>query len=283
MLTKSFGVVGFPVAHSKSAIIHRASFEAQGLDYTYDLCEVEPGQFNSFVASLDSSWGGLSVTMPHKVDALKFSTDVDLIATNSQAVNTVLFIRNELGQITGASGYNTDVYGMVQSIRDGGMNSARHGAIIGSGATASSAIVGMADLGVEHVSVIARNVDKAQDLRTVADSVGLTFSAHSSEEMGHINPVDVAICALPGTVELSLKDLPREPGAVLMDVAYDPWPSARGVEWDAAGGFTVSGLRMLVHQAVLQDRIFRYGDPAQPFPDEDRVVDAMFHAVGLER
>jgi len=283
MPTKAFGVVGFPVSHSMSPVLHRSSFAALGLDYTYERCEVAPGEFNAFIAGLDASWAGLSVTMPHKVDALNFCTDVDLVATNSGVVNTVLFRRDELGHISGASGYNTDVYGMVQTFRDGGVETARHGAIIGSGATASSAIVGMAEMGVEHISVIARNIDKATDLGTIAESVGLTLSAHSISDMALVDAVDIAICALPGTVDVSLRDLAREPGAVLLDVAYEPWPSVRSVEWDAVGGSTVSGLRMLVHQAVMQDRIFCLGDPSLPLPQENEIVDAMFHTVGLER
>jgi len=70
--------------------------------------------------------------------------------------------------------------------------------------------------------------------------------------------------------------------AVLLDVAYDPWPSSLGRSWQLVGGTVVSGLAMLAHQALLQVRIFVSGDPLQPLPDEDEVLDAMLTAVGID-
>ena len=278
-----FGVIGHPVAHSKSPFIHRAAFEALGLPYTYDLFDIEPGGLESFIDGLSSEWGGFSVTMPHKLDALNRADDIDLVSRVTNAVNTLVLSHDSNGAVSKISGYNTDVYGIVASFADADAPRASHGAVIGSGATSASAIFALAAMGVEHISILARNIDKAQDLLSVASDVGVAFSAHSLDDMYQIDPVNVAVCALPGTVELSLGALPREAGAVMMDVAYEPWPSARGLEWEAAGGFAISGLRMLAHQAVIQDRLFINGDAAVPLANEEAVTRLMFESIGLER
>lgn len=281
MPSKRAGVVGHPVAHSKSPLLHRAAYQALSVDVEYSLNDVEPGGLSAFVSALDETWVGLSVTMPHKVDALALSTKVDLMARLSEAVNTLVFVRSPDGDISSIEGYNTDVEGIVRSLADIDAVTAHHGAVIGSGATASSAIVALAQLGVEHVSVLARNVDRAQLLQSVAHQVGMSFSAHSVEAMNEVDHVEVAVCALPGTVQLSLDSLPRTSGAALLDVAYDPWPSSRGLSWEERGGFAVSGLRMLAHQAVTQVRLFTSGDAELPLPDEDPIRRQMFEAVGL--
>jgi shikimate dehydrogenase len=278
-----FGVIGHPVAHSKSPLLHRAAFGALGLPLSYDLCDVAPGGLSAFISGLSQEWGGFSVTMPHKVDALELSDDVDLIARVTNAVNTLVLRRSADGQIVNISGYNTDVHGIVASFADADATRARHAAVIGSGATSASAIFALAEMGVEHVSILARNIDKAQDLLSVASEVGLSFSAHTLDQMRTLDAIDVALCALPGDVELSLAALPRTHGAVLLDVAYEPWPSARGAEWEAVGGFAISGLRMLAHQAVIQDRLFINGDASVPLEDEEVVSRTMFESIGLVR
>lgn len=282
MPTKYLTVVGYPVGHSKSPALHRAAYQALGLDYSYDRVDVEQGGLVQFIEAYKPGLSGLSVTMPLKREALAFADDIDWLSRGTDAVNTLVITRDDRGSISHVDGFNTDVYGIAQSLRDAEVIHVPHAAIVGAGATASSAVAALAELGVEHVDVFARNVDKAQTLNSVAEFFGTTISIHSLTELADIDPVSVAISTLPGTEALSLASLPREARAALLDVAYDPWPSARGVEWEVAGGISVSGLRMLGHQAVIQARHFTAGDGELPLPDEENIRHAMFEAVGLD-
>lgn len=282
MPTKHLTVVGHPVGHSKSPALHRAAYQALGLDYSYDCVDVEQGGLVSFIESYRPGLSGLSVTMPLKREALAFADDIDWLARGTEAVNTLVISRDEAGAISHVNGFNTDVYGIAQSLRDADVAHVNHAAIVGAGATASSAVAALAELGVEHIDVFARNIDKAQSLNAVSEYFGTTIAIRSLTDFVQIDPVSVVISTLPGTESLSLAELPREPRAALLDVAYDPWPSARGVEWDVAGGISVSGLRMLGHQAVIQARLYTSGDAGLPLPNEDIIRRAMFEAVGLE-
>lgn len=281
MPSKYLTVVGHPIAHSKSPDLHRAAYASLGLDFHYDRVDVEQGGLAEFIGGYRPGLSGLSVTMPLKREALAFAHEIDFLARGTDAVNTLVISRDPAGAIDQVSGYNTDVYGIVQSLRDADVGIVRRSAIIGAGATASSALAALAELGAEHVDVFARNVDKAQSLVSVSETFGTTMSIHPLDALAHVDAVDVAISTLPGTESLSLAPLQRAPGAVLLDVAYDPWPSARGVEWDVAGGSTVSGLRMLAHQAVHQVRLFVQGNAEAPLVNEEAMLRAMFEAVGL--
>ena len=278
---QTLAVVGHPIAHSLSPALHSAAYKCLGLDWIYVAVDVQPGQLSDFINSTDSSLRGLSVTMPHKVSALALSDSIDLIAERTHSVNTLRFEHGVDGERF-VTGYNTDVAGIVNAFSDAGVVKASHVAVIGGGATASSAVVAAAEMGAEHVSVIARTPEKAFYLEQVGQQVGVNVSVHSLEMMEALSPVDVAISTLPGDVELSLSLLPRTERATLLDVAYNPWPSKHGAQWSQAGGEVVSGLRMLAHQALIQVRIFVKGSPFEKLQNETDVKVAMFHAVGLE-
>jgi shikimate dehydrogenase len=278
---RKLAVIGHPISHSLSPSLHRAAYKELGLSWEYEAVDVVPQEFETFIASLDSSVRGLSVTMPHKVSALHAADDVDLLAEQAGSVNTLLCEYNDSGERV-LRGFNTDVFGIVNALRDSQREHVRHVAVIGSGATASSAVAAAAELGAEHVSIIARSPHKAFYLETVGQECGVNVSVHSIEDLISISEVDVAISTLPGDVVQSLSPLSRTSQATLLDVAYSPWPSVRAGEWASAGGEVVSGLRMLAHQALTQVRIFVGGSPFDVLPDEVTVKNAMFAAVGLK-
>jgi shikimate dehydrogenase len=219
--------------------------------------------------------------MPHKVSALHAADNVDLLSERTGSVNTLFCEYNDDG-VRSLRGFNTDVFGIVNALRDSQRDHARHVAVIGNGATASSAVAAAAELGAEHVSIIARTPQKAFYLETIGQECGVNVSVHSIEDIASISEVDVAISTLPGDVVQSLSSLSRTHQATLLDVAYSPWPSARAGEWASSGGEVVSGLRMLAHQALMQVRIFVGGSPFDVLPEEDSVKSAMFASVGLE-
>jgi shikimate dehydrogenase len=278
---RTLAVVGHPIAHSLSPALHQAAYSQLGLAWSYEAVDVAPEEFDSFVASRDSSLRGISITMPHKVSALRAANNVDVISERTGSVNTLLCEYNDDGERL-LRGFNTDVFGIVNALRDSQRTNSRHVAVIGNGATASSAVAAAAELGAEHVTIIARTTQKAFYLETVGQECGVNVSVHSIADIHMISEVDVAISTLPGDVVQSLSALSRSPQATLLDVAYSPWPSARAGEWASAGGEVVSGLRMLAHQALMQVRIFVGGSPFEELQNEEAVKSAMFAAVGLE-
>ena len=170
----------------------------------------------------------------------------------------------------------------MRALAEKSIVSARHVAVLGAGATAASAIVAAAQLGAEHVSVLARSPEKADDLRQIAHAAG-TSLAVLPLAVASFDVIDASlvISTLPGTAEptvlLGGSTLPSR--SDLLDVAYHPWPSALGTVWNAEGRTVVSGLRMLIHQALLQIRIFVNADPALPLPGESAVLAAMEASV----
>lgn len=280
---RRFGVVGHPIGHSLSPALHRAAYEALSLGWSYDAFDIAPGELTIFVAGLDRSWSGLSVTMPHKLEALHLATSLDIHSRATGSVNTLVF-RNSLHGERLIEGYNTDIAGMVLALADVDLVAARHVAVLGGGATAASAIAASAELGAENVVIIVRNVAKAAHLVDVGISLGVAVTIAEISAMADLAPVDLVISTLPGDVATSLQPLARTSSAVLLDVAYSPWPSVRGEEWSSAiggGGVVVSGRAMLAHQALMQVRLFHSGDVLRELPDESSVREAMFAAVGL--
>jgi shikimate dehydrogenase len=156
--------------------------------------------------------------------------------------------------------------------------------ILGGGATAASALVAAAELGAERVLISARSLGRTVWLEPLAHSLGLRIQIRPIGIADRTLTIpDLVVSTLPGgaPVDVLFTDSTRR-RAVLLDVAYEPWPSELATTWSAVGGTVVSGLAMLVHQALLQVRIFVAGDPLEPLPQEDAVLAAMLEAAGLD-
>jgi shikimate 5-dehydrogenase len=172
-------------------------------------------------------------------------------------------------------GFNTDVFGIVRALREAGVMSVRRGAVIGGGATAASALVAMAELGAAHVRVLVRRPG-ASELTALGRRLGLMVEEARIDALAHLDDVELVVSTVPGGTDLGVAASDALIGrAALLDVAYDPWPSPIGARWMAADGTVVHGLEMLLHQALLQVRIFLTGDPFAELPDEAAVLDVM--------
>lgn len=279
---RRLAVLGSPIAHSKSPALHRAAYRALGLDWQYDAIEVRAGELASFIAGLGPEWRGLSLTMPLKQDVIPQLTGLDRVASATTAANTVLFGRADDRRTL--TGFNTDVTGLVRALADAGITRATHVTLLGAGATARSALVAAAELGAESVEVIVRTPSKAQPLVDLGHGIGLIATVAELSSIGSVERrTDLVISTLPGGPVLAAEfpaELRRH--AMLFDVSYSPWPSALARSWEAAGGTVRSGLGMLLHQALIQVRIFVSGDPFEPLPDEDAVLEAMRGALAEE-
>ncbi len=272
-------VLGSPIAHSKSPELHLAAYRVLGLPWSYERGEVDERALAPFVESRDPSWRGLSLTMPLKQTVQPLLTQLDRIGRLTGAVNTVLFEWD--GDAPRRSGFNTDVPGIVRALRAAGVRTVRHAQVLGGGATAASAIVAASELGAESVRVSVRAPARAAALAPLAESVGLTIRIDTFDS-GYDEEAELLVSTLPGGAEVPIAfDDAFRARVPLLDVAYEPWPTRLGQAWADAGGMVLGGLAMLVHQALLQVRVFAEGDPLAPLPQEDAVLAAMLAAVGL--
>ena len=267
MSLRRLAVWGDPIAHSKSPALHAAAYEVLGLDWEYGHRQVSGDGFAEALGTLDESWLGLSLTMPLKERAFRASATRDRHAEMTGAVNTLL-LGEEL------AGFNTDVGGIIDALADGGITEVRTARILGAGATAASALVAVAELGAVRVDVRARRPERAAGLIDLGAGLGIRVEAGPLDEVAE-DAVDITVATLPSGTVLPVESAARLAGAggALFDAAYAPWPSALATAW--GDGAVVSGLGMLLHQAVRQIRIFVAGDPAHVLPDEAAVVAAM--------
>ncbi len=278
-MSKRFAVLGSPIDHSKSPAIHLAAYRVLGLNWEYGRAEVQKGLLRTFLAGLDSDWNGFSVTMPLKEEASRFADVLDDYARLTGATNTLYL--DEFGKW---HGYNTDVFGIVEAILGARIGQIKHALILGSGATATSAMVALSVLAPgAQVEVLARNKKSRAELLSLGKKVGLkTKTAGGLRAASRVS--NLTISTLPaGSIDKQAEKLARamfwKPKGALLDVAYHPWPSKLAAAWSVKGKRTISGLDMLIWQAVAQIRIFTSGSPEKELPNEIAVVSAMQIAV----
>ncbi len=267
-------VWGDPIAHSRSPQLHTAAYAVLGLDWTYERRRVDESSFAGELAGLDASFRGLSLTMPLKGVARDASVTLDRAAELTGAVNTLLLTAD------GPRGFNTDVGGIVRDLREHGIDAPLTARVVGAGATATSAMVALSELGTGHVEVVARRPEAAASLAAFGERIGLAVSSRALDA-GSFDSVDVTVSTLPGDAPVApaAADAFAAAGGLLYDVVYGHWPTVLAEAWERRGGRAVWGLGMLLHQAILQVRVFVHGDPAVPLDDEERVLAAMRAAV----
>lgn len=263
-------VWGDPIGHSRSPALHAAAYRALGIDWDYGRRQVDADGFPAALASLDATWRGLSLTMPLKEQAFRAAATRDRHAQLTGAANTLL-----LGPEP--AGFNTDVGGIVDALAENGVDSFRRARILGAGATAASALVAAFECGAEHVEVRARRPERADTMRRIGEDLGVPVSVRPFD--APTERVDITIATLPSGTVLGAETAGPlgDTGGVLFEAAYAPWPSALAAGW--RGGEVISGLAMLLHQAVRQVRVFVHGDPRRELEGEAHVRDEMIRAL----
>lgn len=288
-------VLGHPIAHSLSPALHRAAYAYLGeANLEYDRRDTLPDDLPAIMRGVRNPAGteeapyiaGLSVTMPLKTAVIQYCDELSETARVTGAVNTV-YPRGER-----VLGDNTDVIGIVNALLHAGLkpNHERdEPAVIGGGATAISALTALHKLGYRRASVYARSLHKLGSVQEAADRLGVQLSTvalaefPAEQKARRHNPV---ISTLPARAadewasQLSgLKGASATHRPVLLDVAYNPWPSALASAWEASGGAVVSGLEMLLYQAVEQVLLFT--DCTLQPAELLGLINAMCEAVGL--
>ena len=263
-------VLGSPIEHSLSPVLHRAAYHALGLDWSYQAIEVQEAGLAGFLDGLDDSWAGLSLTMPLKEAVLPLLDSVSDLAEITHCANTVLLCAS------GRSGDNTDVPGIVAAVRASGGAGAQRVCIIGAGATARSAVAAAAQLGAREVVVVARRLQAGQSVISVAHRLGLTARVRGWDASGDALMADLVIATVPGDAAASLAQaVPDKPG-LLLDVTYWPWPTSLADSWLRAGGSAIPGSQMLLWQAARQVELMT-GRTA-PITDMARALEAALSA-----
>lgn len=277
-MNKRFAVLGSPITHSLSPNIHTSAYKALNKNWTYDRHDVAADGFAEFMTNNSSVYRGFSVTMPLKELAFQIADFHDEVSTRTKTSNTLFRIDGKL------HGYNTDVFGITQAVSQANSKPIKKVLILGSGATAKSAVVAMSKfVPSAQIQVMARNSKTRGDLIRFAKSLSLSAaSAYIASRALH--RADLVICTLPSKAldplakNLASNKLFRASG-LLLDVAYSPWPSEIAKLWLARGGSVTSGKEMLLWQALAQIRIFASGDPEFRLPEEADVVSAMRDAL----
>ena len=267
-MTMWAAVIGSPIAHSLSPVIHRAAWEQLGIDgWEYRRAEVTEESLPTFIGQLDESFCGLSVTMPCKQAVMPLLDAIDPLASAVGAVNTVVPSAGML------AGFNTDVTGIASAIRRAcsrsGVSVPSSALVLGARATASSALAALCELGITTTTVAARRFGGPGSVISAASRLGVSVEQVMWSDVSAVASAaaraDVLISTLPAGVAdpIASRLAPRE-GQVLLDVIYSPRDTALRTTFEKAGGVVAEGTDMLVYQGAAQVQLMtgRSPDPA---------------------
>jgi len=243
-------VLGDPIEHSLSPVLHRAAYAALGIDWTYDAVRVAAGDLAAYVDGLGEEWRGLSLTMPLKREVVPLLTSCDRWTEVSGAANTVLL---DVGG--GRHGLNTDVPGAEAALAEATGEPVRSAVVLGGGATAASVLLALAERGLERATLVVR--DPARAAETVAavarhpQAPALTVARLA--ELASVE-ADLVVSTIPVGAQTdallgAVRDVP-----VVFDVIYDPWPTPLAAAAATDGRTVVGGFDLLLWQAVDQVR-----------------------------
>ncbi|WP_096286675.1 shikimate dehydrogenase [Mycobacterium ahvazicum] len=241
-------VLGSPIAHSKSPQLHLAAYRALGLvGWTYERIECGAEELPGVVGGFGPEWVGVSVTAPGKFAALEFADERTERAEQVGSANTLVRTPH------GWRADNTDIDGVSGALASIG-GASGWALVCGSGGTAPAAVVGLAQLGVSGITVVARNPQKAARLMDLGTRIGVPtrFRGLDEDALGdEVAAAQVLVSTIPADVASRYAGA-FAPIPVLLDAVYDPWPTPLAAAVADAGGRVVNGLQMLLHQAFAQ-------------------------------
>lgn len=239
-------VLGSPIEHSLSPVLHRAAYAELGLRWTYQAIDVEEPELAGFIGGLDRSWRGLSLTMPLKRTVMPLLDSCDEWARIAGAANTVILNHGAL------TGYNTDIPGAISALQERVPGPFTEAVVLGGGATAASMLIALGELGCERARLLVREPSRA--VETVAAVAG--FARGPRIEVGTlgdpVGDVDLVVSTIPAAAQTSWLVSSADPCPVVFEVLYDPWPTPLAAAALVSGRILVSGLDLLINQAALQ-------------------------------
>lgn len=262
--TRVFGIIGCPVSHSASPLMHNTSFFELSMPSVYVPFNVRPENLADAVRGLKAlDVAGFNVTIPHKETVLSFLDEVDPFAKKVGSVNTVV---NQGGKFVG---YNTDGDGFVTSLKED-LNLNFFGkscVVLGSGGAARGILGALGQESLAELTVVSRNKKKAEALRFLLSNISFSAIQYDSEDLGHcLSKADIVINTTPlGMGELSEKSPVDNfswvsPNQIVVDIIYNPRHTYFLKEAQSQGATIVNGLGMLAMQGVLAFKHFTQSD-----------------------
>lgn len=238
-------VLGQPIAHSLSPLLHRAAYAELGLDWTYDAIECDADGLATVLADR-ADWAGFSCTMPLKRAAFEIARDRSSAARAVGAANTLLPHPDG-----GWTADNTDVAGIVAAVRESGAVP-KTVTLLGAGGTAQAALAAARELGIGGCAALVRDRTRTDELRATAHGLGIDLAIGDLAVSADALDADLVVSTLPRGAADPFAAAPWRPGQVVLDVVYEPWPTALARGAHDAGATVVSGALMLLHQAAAQ-------------------------------
>ena len=275
------GVIGQPIAHSLSPLIHNTWLKRFGLPGRYERREIAPEHFDRDVRSLltQEDWVGMNVTLPHKQAACDFCDCLDQAALRLGAVNTIVTLSD--GRFEGR---NTYLYGFRTNLENapGWSRTGRDAALVlGAGGAARAVVAALQDLGFRQIFIANRSLDKAQDLAVALDHANSLRAVTWAEIPGPLAKCDLLVnttsLGMVGQPPLLIDLTPLPIGAFVTDIVYKPLETDLLAQARARGNRVVDGLGMLLYQAVPGFQAW-FNPPSTPVVDEelrDNILKAM--------
>ena len=248
--TNVVGLIGHPVEHSFSPPMHNAAFEALNMDYVYTAFDVDPADLRQAISGADAlNIRGFNVTIPHKIEVMKYLNEIDEIASLIGAVNTIDF--------KDLKGYNTDGIGAVKAIGEVTKIKNRNVVIAGAGGASRAISFYIAKYGADSLTILNRNVEKAQRLAGDVLSSGLIDDV-KSDSIGNmdLDDADILINTTPVGMHPNVDDTPvalagdMHENLVVFDAVYNPNETGLLKQAINAGAKPVYGIKMLLYQGA---------------------------------
>jgi len=259
------GVLGSPIAHSLSPLLHNTVYEYLAIEASYAAYEVASGNLRNFLENDGSSLNCLSLTMPLKEEAMTIADSITDLSRTIQSGNT-LHKENGLWNLT-----STDVDGFTRALSFNNRDAKGDVLILGAGATARAVVAACQGVS-DTVTVINRNPDRQAQVIQAAPAMKMEFLAWDSQIS--FNEFDLIVNTTPGDSAAHFANKIGSAKATFFEVLYNPWPTQLLIHWRKAGGYGIDGLDLLIHQAISQVEIF-----ASCTIDRDSVA-KMLRAVG---
>jgi shikimate dehydrogenase len=241
------GVLGSPISHSLSPLLHTTAYRALAIDGEYKAYEVASGGLEEFLLDQGKALNCFSLTMPLKEEALTFADHVSTISRQIASGNT-LYKKEDGWHLT-----STDVEGFSFALAGAGNFSTQTVLIIGAGATAR-AVAAACNREATSITVVGRSASRHESIRLAAPLCSINFVDWDSQV--DLDIFDLVVNTTPADTAAVFLERVNDPKGVFFEVIYNPWPTALLDKWRRAGGSYVDGLDLLIHQAISQIEIF---------------------------
>ncbi len=260
---QKFGLIGYPLGHSLSAVIHKAGFESLGLSASYEILETKPEDLVDRVKFLKHEhYSGFNITIPLKLPIALFTQEVDKYADIAGAVNTV-----KINPDKTFSGYNTDASGFKKAIPSDINLEGTTAALLGTGGASRAAILALSECGVKEIGVYTRSIPNAMDYMNYVRRKfpQIIFNAYQIEQVRDLSKYKILVNTTPIGMQGRSADMTpieepvlktMQPEAIVYDVIYNPKKTILLKLAEKLGLRTINGLDMLIYQAISAQEIW---------------------------